>query len=156
MSRPPSAESSGASSRLVDAAMGLYARATASAGQLRERATATWAHVADVVPRNAPRHMVGLDSHHTGHVELPLFARYAMVGMLLVVCLLVNAWSRIDIRQTSLAVYDAEVELQRARAENARLRLELASLQDPAALSVAAEQLELASDVAIVDVPRHH
>ncbi len=102
--------------------------------------------------RAQPRRLAGLDALHVGHVELDRLGRYLVVAAFVGACLLVSAWSRIDLRRTSMQLHRTEAAFASARSEHARLRLELATLQDPSHLQQAATQLELQPAAHIVDL----
>jgi hypothetical protein len=86
-------------------------------------------------------------------LELSNLGRYLVVAMLVTVCGLLFAWSRIEMVEISSDLGGARTQLSIAEAEGARLDLELAALSDPAHLSRAATDLALTSDVPVVDVP---
>lgn len=86
-------------------------------------------------------------------LELSHLGRYLVVAVLITVCGLLFAWSRIEMVEISTDLGAARTQLSIAQAESARLDLELAALSDPAHLSRAATDLALTSDVPVVDVP---
>jgi hypothetical protein len=88
-----------------------------------------------------------------GGLEISHLWRYLAVALLVALCALISAWSRIDLVETSVALDAAENRLSSAQAERARLELELATLSDPAHLSDTARALQLTSAVPVVDVP---
>jgi hypothetical protein len=67
--------------------------------------------------------------------------------------MLLSTWSRIDLRETAVALDRSQRAYATATAEATRLRLELATLEDPAWLAQAAETLHLDRTVPVVDVP---
>ena len=85
-------------------------------------------------------------------IELTRIGGYAMVIALLAVCMLLNAWSRIDLRETAVALDKAERRHTAERAESMRLNLELATLEDPAWLAGAATALELDETVSVIEL----
>ncbi len=85
-------------------------------------------------------------------IELTRIGGYAMVIALLAVCMLLNAWSRIDLRETAVALDKAERSYTAQRAEATRLELELATLEDPAWLAGAATALDLDGTVSVIDM----
>ena len=123
--------------------------------RLRLAATASraWDAVTTTAPRAAPTRLAGLDARHVGHIEVDRLGRYLAVAALVCASLLINAWSRIDLRQTSVDLATANRSFKTARAENARLRLELATLRDPARLQEVATTLDLDATAVVVDVP---
>jgi hypothetical protein len=86
-------------------------------------------------------------------LELSHLGRYLVVAVLVTVCALLFAWSRIEMVEISTDLGAARNQLTIAQAEAARLDLELAALSDPAHLSRAATELALTTDVPVVDVP---
>lgn len=117
-------------------------------------ATRAWQEVTTrvVTPRVAPRRLAGLEAMHVGHIEIDRLGRYIVVIGLVAACLMVGAWLRIDLRRTSMQLDRADAAFEAARAEHARLRLELATLQDPSHLHRVAAQLALQPGATIVDV----
>jgi len=89
----------------------------------------------------------------TGGVDLAHISSYVMVIVLMAGCMLLSAWSRIDLRETAVALDRSERAYASAQAEATRLRLELATLEDPAWLSQAVTTLELDKTVPVIDVP---
>ena len=85
----------------------------------------------------------GLELHHLG--------RYVLVALLLTVCFMLSAWSRIDLHSTAMELGSVQTKRDDAQAERARLELELASLVDPQWLNAAASELSLQPGV-VVDV----
>ena len=83
-------------------------------------------------------------------IELSRLGGYAMVIALLASCMLLNAWSRIDLRETAVALDRAERGTTAAMADATRLDLELATLEDPAWLAGAAAALELDATVSVI------
>lgn len=125
------------------------------AGSISSAVTRAWNVLAERVVQSPsqPRRLAGLEALHVGHVELDRLGRYLAVTALVGACLLTSAWSRIDLRRTSMQLDRADAAFESARAEHARLRLELATLQDPSNLHHAAAELALQPTTAIVDVP---
>ena len=112
-----------------------------------------WQAVAPAASRAFPTRLAGIDASHAGHVELDRLGRYLAVFALGGACLLINVWSRIDLRQTSVELHRAAASFELARAENARLQLELATLRDPTRLHHAATTLGLDRTVPVVQIP---
>jgi len=103
-------------------------------------------------PRTAPARLAGLDALHAGHIEVDRLGRYLAVAALVCASLMIYAWSRIDLRQTSVDQADTNRAFESARDENARLRLELATLRDPARLQLVAADMQLDNSVRLVDL----
>ncbi len=85
-------------------------------------------------------------------IELTQLSRYAFIAALFAVCAMLSTWSRIDLRETAVALDIVQSQHTRALSERARLELELASLSDPLWLQDAASSLSLQSDVPVIDV----
>jgi hypothetical protein len=83
-------------------------------------------------------------------IELNRLNRYGLMLALCALCALLSTWSRLDLRSTSLSLDEARSEYANAEAEQARLRLELASLSDPDWLAGAAETLSLEGDAEVI------
>lgn len=86
-------------------------------------------------------------------VELSQLSRYVGIAALAGLCSLLWAWSRIDLRKTAVSLDLAERQYDSARAEQARLKLELATLRDPARLERVGATLYLDREVPVVVVP---
>ncbi|MEC7949012.1 MAG: hypothetical protein VX265_15695 [Myxococcota bacterium] len=89
----------------------------------------------------------------TDGLELSHLGRYLVMAVLVTVCALLFAWSRIEMVEISSALGSARTQLSVADAEGARLDLELATLSDPSHLSRAAAELSLTTAVPVIDVP---
>ena len=85
-------------------------------------------------------------------VELNRLGGYAMVIALMAGCMLLSAWSRIDLRETAVALDKSERAYTAAMAESTRLELELSTLEDPAWLTQSATNLSLQATVPVVDL----
>ena len=96
--------------------------------------------------RLAPR---PLESHE---VELSSLGGYALLIGLMAGCMLLSAWSRIDLRETAVALGSAERAYTAAQAETSRLALELSTLEDPAGLSQTAAALFLNATPPVIDL----
>ena len=86
-------------------------------------------------------------------VELSHLGRYMTIAALAGLCAMLSAWSRIDLRETAVALDSAERHYDAAQAQNARLQLELATLKDPSRLSRAEANVSLDRTVKVVSVP---
>lgn len=86
-------------------------------------------------------------------VELSRLGRYVFIAGVFGLCALLHAWSRIDLRETAVALDVAQSKLSAANAEQQRLELELASLRDPARLGQMGIAMALDSHVKVVPVP---
>jgi len=85
-------------------------------------------------------------------MELSRLGGYAMVIGLMAGCMLLNAWSRIDLRETAVALDQIERAHTAALEDATRLELELATLEDPAWLAGAADALSLERTVPVIDM----
>lgn len=86
-------------------------------------------------------------------LELSQLGRYLVLAVMLTVCGLLFAWSRIEMVEISTDLGNARGRLDAAEAESARLDLELAALTDPTHLSRAADANGLVPTVPVVEVP---
>ena len=91
-----------------------------------------------------------------GGIELSNLWRYLAVALLVGACALLSAWSRVDLVETSYGLDQADARLAEARADRARLDLELATLKDPAWLIRAAGELSLSDSVPVKGAPKVH
>ncbi|MFH1465535.1 MAG: hypothetical protein ABIO70_14200 [Pseudomonadota bacterium] len=82
----------------------------------------------------------------------PLVWRYTAYALLLGLVFLFQTWSRVDARETALALDHARYESELFLAQHERLLLELASLTSLGSLSEQASALELSADVTLVEV----
>jgi len=85
-------------------------------------------------------------------VELSSLGGYALLIGMMAGCMLLSAWSRIDLRETVVNLGRAEHAYTAALAETSRLQLELSTLEDPAWLSVTAASLQLNAAATIIDL----
>ncbi len=114
----------------------------------QSHAPAPWARKAD--PTN-PR-AVSSRLTQSGDVELSSLGGYALMIGIMAACMLLSAWSRIDLRETAVALDRSERAYAAAQAESSRLHLELSTLEDPAWLTQTATNLSLQSGVPIVEM----
>ena len=91
----------------------------------------------------------------TNDVELSSLGGYALLIGLMAGCMLLSTWSRIDLRETAVALGRAERAYAAAQAETSRLELELSTLEDPAWLTQTAASLNLNTAVPVVDLSRN-
>jgi len=109
--------------------------------------TAPWERKAEPNPRAmSPRLAQSSD------VELSSLGGYALMIGIIAACMLLSAWSRIDLRETAVALGRSERAFAAAEAETSRLQLELSTLEDPAWLTQTATNLSLQSGVPIVEM----
>jgi hypothetical protein len=85
-------------------------------------------------------------------MELTRLGGYAMVIALFTGCMLLNAWSRIDLRETAVDLDRVERRLTAAQAETTRLELEVSTLEDPAWLAGAATALGLDATAPVINM----
>lgn len=86
-------------------------------------------------------------------MEVAQLGRYVLIAALAGICALMAAWTRIELRETAVSLDLAERRYASAQAEQARLRLELATLRDPARLERLGEAMPLDPNVKVVNVP---
>lgn len=89
---------------------------------------------------------------NSGDVELSSLGGYALVILIMAACMLLSAWSRIDLRETAVALDRSERDYSAAQAETSRLKLELSTLEDPAWLHQTANELSLQPTVPVVEM----
>ena len=88
----------------------------------------------------------------TGDVELSSLGGYALVILIMAACMLLSAWSRIDLRETAVALDRSERDYAAAQAETTRLKLELSTLEDPAWLHQTASEMALEPTVPVIEM----
>lgn len=110
---------------------------------------APWARKAEGTPRGVSPRLI-----QSGDVELSSLGGYALMIGIMAACMLLSAWSRIDLRETAVALDRSEHAYDAAQAETSRLQLELSTLEDPAWLTQTAANLSLQSGVPIVDMTK--
>jgi hypothetical protein len=76
--------------------------------------------------------LVALETTDVRDFEVVHLGRYALIALLTSVCMLLWAWSRIDLRETAVALDSIERRNELAVAEHERLELELLSLKGKA------------------------
>jgi hypothetical protein len=120
---------------------------TNSEEERTETARLPWFGVdSDSAPRYSPA------SVEANGIELNRLGGYAMVIALMAGCMLLSAWSRIDLRETAVALDKSERAYSTVLAESTRLELELSTLEDPAWLTQSAANLSLQATVPVVDL----
>jgi len=87
-----------------------------------------------------------------GGLEVNQLSRYALVVMVITVCTLMSTWTRIDYRETAVALDRTQSQYMTALTQQARLELELATLSDPTWVQSAASNLSFNHPVTIVDI----
>ena len=101
-----------------------------SAESDEQHRTTTWNGRTDAQAKQlGPRPLESTD------VELSSLGGYALLIGLMAGCMLLSTWSRIDLRETAVALYRSERAYTAALAETSRLELELSTLEDPAWLA---------------------
>ncbi len=82
----------------------------------------------------------------------PLVWRFTAYMMVLGLLVLLHTWSRIDARETALALDRARVQADLYRTQNERLMLELATMTSLGSLGTRAASLELSGEARVVEV----
>jgi len=82
----------------------------------------------------------------------PLVWRFTAYMMVLGLLVLLHTWSRIDARETGLALDRARVHADLVRTQNERLVLELATMTSLGSLGARAVGLELTGGASVVEV----
>ena len=107
----------------------------------------TWSGRADPHAKQlGPRPLESTD------VELSSLGGYALLIGIMAACMLLSTWSRIDLRETAVALDRSERAYTTAMAETSRLELELSTLEDPAWLTQTAAELSLSAAVPVVNL----
>ena len=76
--------------------------------------------------------LVALETTDVRDFEVVHLGRYVLVAILTSMCMLLWAWSRIDLRETAVALDGTERRNELAIAEHERLQLELLALKGKA------------------------
>ncbi len=84
--------------------------------------------------------------------RVPAVRRYALFVVLLSLSVLAYTWSRVDSRGMAVRAAELQRATERLRIENERLALELASLDNVAALEARAERIGLVGAPRVVEV----
>ena len=109
--------------------------------------TTTWSGRTDPNAKTlGPRPLESTD------VELSSLGGYALLIGIMAACMLLSTWSRIDLRETAVALDRSERAYTAALAETSRLELELSTLEDPAWLTQTAADLSLSAAVPVVNL----
>jgi hypothetical protein len=82
----------------------------------------------------------------------PLVWRFTAYMLFLGLLVLLHTWSRIDARETALALDRARVQAELSRTQNERLVLELATMTSLGSLSARATGLEIQNEARVVEV----
>lgn len=85
-------------------------------------------------------------------VEINKLTGFALIAILAMLCAMLYIWSRTDLRETALALSNAQTQYNTVMAEQERLRLELASLRNPQWLTVASDVLVLDASAEVVEI----
>ena len=85
-------------------------------------------------------------------LEVNQLSRYVLLVPIFALCTLISTWTRIDYRETAVALDRAQSQHTAALTENARLELELATLSDPMWVHAAATALAFDDTVTIVNI----
>ena len=85
-------------------------------------------------------------------VELSMLYRYLFASMVLVGCFLTLLWSRLDLRETRVALNHAQLKYESALEERHRLELELNLLLSPTTVENEANAYELNNQIRIVNI----
>ena len=109
-----------------------------------------WHRVASALPRPLPLSFPRFTVPVPHNIEVSRLKRYVLIAALFGLMALLHAWARIDLRETAVALDQAEREYAAAQGEQARLQLELASLQDPTRLERLGASLSLDRTVPVV------
>ena len=84
--------------------------------------------------------------------DLPSLSRVFMLLLLIVTCVLVLLWSRLDLNETEVAVHKAQLEYQAALEEQHRLQLELSMLGAPVSVESQIKHWNLDQPSKIIEI----
>lgn len=84
--------------------------------------------------------------------QSPLVWRFTAYMMVLALLVMLHTWSRVDARETALALDRARVQAQLYRAQNERLVLELATMTSLGSLHGRGTGIELMGEALVVEV----
>ena len=84
--------------------------------------------------------------------DLPSLSRVLMLLLLIVTCVLVLLWSRLDLNETEVAVHKAQLEYQAALEEQHRLQLELSMLGAPVSVESQIKHWNLDQPSKIIEI----
>ncbi|MEC7984090.1 MAG: hypothetical protein VX278_02930 [Myxococcota bacterium] len=87
-------------------------------------------------------------------IELSSLKRYMVALFILIVCLIVLLWSRLQLSKTRMELGKAQNTYEEALREHQRLELELNLLLSPAAIEQQINQLGLDPNVTVIDVSK--
>ena len=85
-------------------------------------------------------------------VELSMLYRYLFAALVLIGCFLTLLWSRLDLRETRVALNHAQLKYEAALEERHRLELELNLLLSPTTVENEANAYELNNQIRIVNI----
>ena len=84
--------------------------------------------------------------------DLPSLSRVLVLLLLIVTCVLVLLWSRLDLNETEVAVHKAQLEYQAALEEQHRLQLELSMLGAPVSVESQIKHWNLDQPSKIIEI----
>ena len=85
-------------------------------------------------------------------VELPVLSRYAFALGLLIVCIIVLLWSRLDLRETRVSLSQAQKQYKNAIEEQHRLQLELDSLLAPSSIRSNIQNFDFTAEINVIEI----
>jgi hypothetical protein len=89
-------------------------------------------------------------------IELSMVYRYLFAAFVLIGCFLILLWSRLDLRETRVALNHAQLKYEAALEERHRLELELNLLLSPTTVEDDAKTYELDNQIRIVNIREEH
>ena len=87
-------------------------------------------------------------------IELSSLKRYMVALFILILCLIILLWSRLQLSQTRMELGKAQNTYEEALQEHQRLELELNLLLSPAAIEQQINELGLDSNVTVIDISK--
>jgi hypothetical protein len=85
-------------------------------------------------------------------VELPVLSRYAFALGLLIFCIIVLLWSRLDLRETRVSLSQAQKNYKNAIEEQHRLQLELDSLLAPSSIRSNIQNFDFTAEINVIEI----
>ena len=85
-------------------------------------------------------------------VELPVLSRYVFAVGILIVCILVLLWSRLDLRETRVNLSKAQHKYKRVIEEQHRLQLELDALLAPSSIRGTITDFDFTPNINVVEM----
>ena len=89
-------------------------------------------------------------------IELSSLKRYMVALFILILCLIILLWSRLQLSKTRMALGKSQNTYEEALREHQRLELELNLLLSPAAIEQQINELGLDPNVTVIDISKEN